>query len=146
MKQRIITGVIAGALFLALLYIGQLPFSILVTLIGCIAFYEVVSMLKGERVLMAEILGMISVVLLVLHDDIAHWWINLSFESIWLSLTILLLLISIFTNNKFHYVNVAFISFSVFYIGLSFHFFILARHIGIGIILFILIASGVIGE
>jgi phosphatidate cytidylyltransferase len=139
MKQRIITGVVAGALFLALLYIGQLPFSILITLIACIAFSELVSMTKLKRVVLADSLGIVAVILLVLHGEITHYIVNMSIMDIWLILTILLLLVSIFTNNKFHYGRVAFTSFSTFYIGLSFYYFILARHNGIGVILFILI-------
>lgn len=140
MKQRIITGVIAGALFLVLLYIGQLPFSILIALIACIAFFELISMEKDNRNIVAEILGLITVILLTLHNETTHYLLDLSFVDIWLSLTILLLLVSVFTNNKFHYGKAAFVSFSAFYIGLSFYYFILARNqSGIGMILFILI-------
>ncbi|MGV3488282.1 MAG: phosphatidate cytidylyltransferase [Tuberibacillus sp.] len=138
MKERIITGVVAGALFLALLYIGHLPFSLLITLIACISFHELIAMTKSEKVLFAEVLGVITVIFLVLHDQLDDY-LNLSMIDLWLVLTVLLLLTSVFTNNKFHYGQAAFVSFSAFYIGLSFHYFVLARENGLGVILFILI-------
>ncbi len=40
MKQRVITAVIALIIFLPLLYLGGLPFDILVTLMGIVAMSE----------------------------------------------------------------------------------------------------------
>lgn len=139
MKQRIVTGVIAGAFFLALLFAGGIWFTLFIALISVITFHELMAMAKHEKVLVAEVLGAITVAILVLYDVLSPYLFGLSFTDLWLALTILLLLLSIFTHNQFHFAHCAFVSFSAFYIGLSFHYFSAARESGLGIILFILI-------
>ena len=46
MKQRVITAVIALIIFLPLLYLGGIPFDILVTLMGIVAMSEFLIMKK----------------------------------------------------------------------------------------------------
>lgn len=49
MKQRIVTGVIAGALFLLLLAIGGIPFMVFIALLAAIGIKEVYEMAKGKQ-------------------------------------------------------------------------------------------------
>lgn len=48
MKQRILTGVIAAAVFLPLVIFGELPFALLVYAIGILALFELLRM-KGLK-------------------------------------------------------------------------------------------------
>lgn len=47
MKQRVITAVIALIIFLPLLYLGGIPFDILVTLMGIVAMSEFLIMKRN---------------------------------------------------------------------------------------------------
>lgn len=49
MKQRMITALIAAPLFLFLLYLGNLPFIIMVFLLGIIGCYEVIKMYSSKE-------------------------------------------------------------------------------------------------
>ena len=61
MKQRILTGVIAAAVFLPLVIFGELPFTLLVYAIGILALFELLRM-KGLKLISAP--GIISMLLL----------------------------------------------------------------------------------
>lgn len=48
MKQRILTGVLAAVLFLAFVIYGELPFAILVYVMGSVALFELLRMKKHK--------------------------------------------------------------------------------------------------
>lgn len=50
MKQRIITAAIAAPLFLILLYIGKIPFEILVMIMALVGASEIMTMSKGKKI------------------------------------------------------------------------------------------------
>lgn len=50
MKQRILTGVLAAAIFLPLVILGELPFTLLVYAMGILALFELLRM-KGMKLL-----------------------------------------------------------------------------------------------
>ena len=59
MKQRIITGVVAAAIFLPIVLYGGGPFTILTYLIATIAFYELLSMRKIRLLSVPGILSLL---------------------------------------------------------------------------------------
>jgi phosphatidate cytidylyltransferase len=61
MKQRILTAVIAAALFLPFVIYGKLPFTIFVYLLASIALHE---LLKMKKISLASIPGLVSLVIL----------------------------------------------------------------------------------
>lgn len=48
MKQRILTGVLAAAVFLLAVIYGQMPFTLLIYLMGSVALFELLRMKKSR--------------------------------------------------------------------------------------------------
>lgn len=135
MKQRIITAVIAAAVFLPIVILGGLPFVLLAYLLASVALYE---LLKMRNLKIFSIPGIISLILL---------WIILLPEGIWpdIALTkievaaiavLLFLSYTVITKNKFTFEDVGFSIIAIVYVGLGFFYFIETREEGIVFIIY----------
>lgn len=122
MKQRIVTGVLGGALFLTLVYLGGKWYSALVLLLGVIGLYEFLRMagLKpyGFAVLLSYVL-MFSILHPSLYDTP---WLNVTFSQLLMPALILLLVYSVWRKNQFHIEHVALTILGALYIGYGFHY------------------------
>ncbi|WP_085523947.1 phosphatidate cytidylyltransferase [Tuberibacillus sp. Marseille-P3662] len=135
MKERILTGVIAGALFLLVLWYGSWAFTLLAMLIAAIIFTEFMFMKNIRAQELPSMLGILSVLFLVNHDLMDPMNI-----SPLLSVTAVLLLIySFISHNRFHVDHVAYTFFAVFYTGYGFGLLVNMRHESLLLILFVLI-------
>lgn len=142
MKQRIITAVIAAALFIPFVVYGNLPFTILVYAMAAIGLFEMLRM-KGISMFSVQgVLGLLALFTILMPTDWAKEVENtLSFSQLEL-LSILALLLMIYTvlvKNKVTFDTVGFIVASVFYVGVGFHYFIETREVGIPYIIFALV-------
>ncbi|WP_191965769.1 phosphatidate cytidylyltransferase, partial [Bacillus mycoides] len=61
MKQRILTGVLAAAVFLLAVIYGQMPFTLLIYLMGSVALFE---LLRMKKISIFSIPGIVSLILL----------------------------------------------------------------------------------
>lgn len=122
MKQRIITGALAGAVFLAFLLLGGAWFNTLVLLLAVIGYYEFVRM-NGFKVLQIwSIAGFIGIVYVVFPHDLLPFSLHFSgTEAIWL-LTLVLLAATVWTKNKETIDRVALLLIGVVYIGIGFRY------------------------
>ena len=69
MKQRIITGVVAAALFIPFVIYGGTPFAIVISAIALIGFYEILKM-KGISIFsIPGLLGALALLILVVPND-----------------------------------------------------------------------------
>lgn len=133
MKQRILTGVLAVALFLPFVIYGGIPFTIFVYLLGSIALYE---LLKMKRIAFFSFPGIASLLLLwvllipklyiTILDDV-----NFSKLEIALLALLLFLTYTVITKNSFSFDDVGFVILSTMYIGIGFYFLIETRNLGI---------------
>jgi phosphatidate cytidylyltransferase len=129
MKQRIITAVIAAAVFLPLVIIGELPFTILVYLMGSIGIYE---LLRMKHVRLLSFPGIISLLLLWIlliprnYKDIFDK-INLSKVELVLLIVLLILTYTVLTKNKFTFDDAGFVILSALYVGFGFFYIIEIR-------------------
>lgn len=129
MKQRIITGVVAAAIFLPIVVIGGLPFVLMVYLLASIGLYEA---LKMQNIKLASIPGIISLVLLWIflipseHIDMLS---NMNYSKIELTLLAVLLFLTytVITKNRFSFEEVAFSVLATLYVGIGFYYFIETR-------------------
>jgi phosphatidate cytidylyltransferase len=129
MKQRIITGVIAAAIFLPIVLIGGLPFVLMVYLLASIGLYEA---LKMQNIKLGSIPGIISLILLWIflipseHIDILS---NMNYTKIELTLLAVLLFLTytVITKNRFSFEEVAFSVLATLYVGIGFYYFIETR-------------------
>lgn len=140
MKQRIITAIIAGALFLAVIIIGGLPFTLLVFALATVAMSE---LLKMKQMNLASPIGLLSLVLMwiLLVPQSYLQWLHLDKLEIFVLLIIVLLALTVLTKNRFTFDQAGFIILSSVYIGFGFHFFMYTRFLeqGLSLLFFILI-------
>ena len=112
MKQRIITAVIAAALFIPFVVYGQWPFALLVYAMAAVGLYEILKM-KGIAVFSVPgILGALTLFTILLPKNVAGKVLEITsytkFELLIIGV-ILLLVYSVIVKNHFTFDDVAFV-------------------------------------
>ena len=122
MKQRIITGVIAAALFIPFVIYGGTPFAILMSIIAVIGFYELLKMKGISIASVPGIIGTLALIVLVVPNE---WSLNIveffQYDSILMivyGITALLLIYIVLVKNKMTFDEIGFILLGAFYVGL----------------------------
>jgi phosphatidate cytidylyltransferase len=142
LKTRIITGVIAAALFIPFVVYGGLPFTLLVYVIASVGMYELLRMKKMDLFSVPGILGLLAVYAILMP---AEWEkavvdaISYSKFELLAIAVILLLVYSVIVKNRFTFDHVAFVILSSLYVGIGFHYFIVTREAGLAFIVFALV-------
>ena len=143
MKQRIITGVVAAALFIPFVVYGGVPFAIMVSLLAVVGFYELLKMRGISIFSVPGIIGLLGLLMLVIPTDWSKEIFSfLNYESnlmIIYGIAILLLIYIVLVKNKMTFDEVGFILLGAFYVGLGFHYFIETRFVGLEFVIFILL-------
>ncbi len=133
MKQRIITGVVAAALFLPIVFYGGLPFVLLTYLLASVGLYE---LLKMKNLNIFSINGFLSLLFLWViifpqkyHNVISSFY----YSKMEIAVVLILLLLSytVITKNRFDFEDAAFSIFSSLYVGMGFYFFMETRDAGL---------------
>ncbi|CAM3749229.1 phosphatidate cytidylyltransferase [Alkalicoccus chagannorensis] len=140
MKQRIITGVIAGGGFLAVLFAGGIFFTILVVLLALIGIYELMKMKHIQPLSLRGGIGFLFVLLLVLPDawlEAGLWQVERL--ELFLLLVIVMLSLTVLTKNMFTFDEAGFMVLGSVYIGFGFHYFMQARFLDNGLELVFLV-------
>jgi phosphatidate cytidylyltransferase len=133
MKQRILTAILAAAVFLPIVMYGGLPFIVLTYLIASIGLYE---LLKMRNINLFTLPGLISLILLwiVLFPKEYQELITVfSYTKVELAFLVILLFMTytVATKNKFTFEDVAFSVLGTLYVGLGFYYFIETRDAGL---------------
>lgn len=133
MRQRIITGVIGGALVLGFVYLGGFFFNLLVFVIALGAFYEYVVMNRDKPYAPHVILGYILTFILIFFN---LWEMKFVFhlDVLWF-ITFLLLFLAVLTKNRVSLRRLSYIVIGAVYIGLGFHYMVLVRGMEGGLML-----------
>lgn len=127
MKQRIVTGAIAGAAFVALLVWGGYAYAGLILLMALIGYREFAKMIGMTAFPVTSLLGLLGTLGLVF-----PWSeLNVSYEKlggsvIWLAL-FGLLAVTVFTKNRVPIDQAALLFLGIVYIGFGFHYMIMTR-------------------
>lgn len=142
MKQRIITAVIAAALFIPFVVYGNWPFAVLVYAMATVGMYEILRM-KGISILSVPgILGLVALYAFLLPTEWETYVMDFTtygkLQIVYLAV-ILLLVYVVLMKNKFTFDDMAFIIASAFYVGLGFHYFIETRFAGLEFVVFALL-------
>lgn len=133
MKQRIITAVIAAAVFLPIVIIAGLPIILLAYLLASIALYE---LLKMRKLNIFSIPGLISLLVLwifLLPTQYQDFLTDIGFTKVEFALLAVLLFLTytVATKNKFTFDDVAFSIMATLYVGIGFLYFIETREAGL---------------
>lgn len=123
MKQRIVTGLMAGLVFLSLLYLGGLWFSALIMLLSLIGYDEFLRMngLKNHKAVL--VIGYIGVIALTIYLNIPGW----SLSSLSWFILFLFMAATVVSKNKITIDHIAMAFLGVLYIGTGFHYMIETR-------------------
>jgi phosphatidate cytidylyltransferase len=133
MKQRIITGVVAAALFLPIVFYGGLPFVFLTYFLATVGLYE---LLKMKKLSIFSVHGLLTVLFLWVilfpeqYGDIVNTFIYTKTE-LGIAFILLLLAYTVITKNRFTFEDAGFSILSAIYVGIGFYFFIETRDAGI---------------
>jgi len=140
LKQRIITGVIAGALFIIFVLLGNLPFTLLVYALAAVGLYELLKMKSITIFSIPGILGLLIAFSLLLPKsvDVLDYTTYSKLELFMIG-AILLLVYSVLVKNKFTFDDVGFIVLSTLYVGMGFYYLIETRNGGLEFIIFALL-------
>ncbi|MGG0657968.1 phosphatidate cytidylyltransferase [Rummeliibacillus pycnus] len=142
MKQRIITAIIAAALFIPFVIYGQLPFTILIYAMAAVGLYEILKMRTISLFSVPGIIALFTLFIILMPDDWAntvHEVTNYSkIEYVFIA-TILLLIYTVLVKNKFTFDDVGFLLASAMYVGIGFHFFITTRAEGLAYVVYALV-------
>ncbi len=118
MKQRVITAVIALIIFLPLLYLGGIPFDILVTLMGIVAMSEFLIMKKKLLVSFEAIVSFLLMLSILLPVFWAGFWTQDTLGGSFYLLALVMLVYTVISKNRL---------LGGLYAGLGFRFMMLAR-------------------
>lgn len=142
MKTRIITGVVAAALFIPFVIYGKLPFTLLVYVIAAVGMYE---LLRMKNIVIYSVPGMLSLfatfVMLMPNaweQQVLEWTTYSKLQLLFIT-AILLLIYSVLVKNQFTFDDVAFVILSTLYVGIGFYYLIATRDAGLAYIIFALL-------
>ena len=129
MKQRIITAVVAAAVFLPIVLFGGGVFTFMVYVLATVGLYEA---LKMRSIKLASVPGAISLALLwifLLPNELYDFLALINHSKIELALFAVLLFLTytVITKNRFSFEDVAFSIMATLYVGIGFHYFIETR-------------------
>ncbi|WML27480.1 phosphatidate cytidylyltransferase [Neobacillus sp. OS1-33] len=132
MKQRIITAVIAAALFLPIVYFGGFPLVILTYFLATIGLYELLKMKKLTIFSVHGVLALLFLWVLLFPAKYHHILASFYYSKIeiCIALILLLLTLTVITKNQYTFEDVSFSILSAIYVGIGFYFFFETRQDG----------------
>ncbi|QRG65461.1 phosphatidate cytidylyltransferase [Brevibacillus choshinensis] len=139
MKQRIITGLIGGAAFLLMIYLGGAWYSLLVLLLAFIGHFEFMRMARLQPFDVAGILGYVLMVSILWPSLTFSTWLPISTPDLMIAILMLLLIYSVLRKNQFHIEHVALTLVGALYIGFGFTYMAAARNLPDGLMLTVLV-------
>jgi phosphatidate cytidylyltransferase len=136
-KTRIITAVVALAIFIPLIVYGGWPLTVAAVVLGIIAMSEVLVMKRMFVISFEAIVSYLGVALLILPDN----WLDFlpSVATRWFGfylLVVLLLLHTVLRKQRFTFDDAGVITLAMLYIGMGFHYFVAARAINFQTLLY----------
>ncbi len=142
MKTRIITGVVAAALFIPFVVYGQLPFTLLVYALATVGLYEILRMKQIKITSVPGVLALLAVFALLMPSEweakVVEAIAYSKFELLFIAV-ILLLVYTVLVKNRFTFDDVGFIILSALYVGIGFYYLIATRDAGVAYLVFALL-------
>lgn len=128
MKQRIITGLIGGAGFLFLVWLGDIPYSVLIVLLAVLAFYEYLKMNRTNPASIEGLLGFAAIILIISSQNkIINIFDNIETLETLLILIPIYLTIIVLKKNKVNFDDIGYILLGTIYIGFGFSYMLATR-------------------
>lgn len=140
MKQRIITAVLAAAIFVPIVIIGKLPFLLLIYTMATIGLYELLRMKNLHKFSFISILSYLLLWVALLPKDYMTFLTTNSFNKIQVFLigVLLLLIFTVWSKNRFTFDDAGFLLLAIVYVGMGFYYMYVTREIKLTYIFFAL--------
>lgn len=142
MKQRIITGVVAAAIFIPFVILGKVPFAIIVYAMAAIGLFEILRMKKISIFSIPGLIGLFALFSILmpisLEQTIAEMTTYSKIDLIVIA-AILLLIYTVIVKNSFTFDDAAFTLLGAFYVGIGFYYLMATREAGLEFIIFALL-------
>ncbi|KMK77244.1 phosphatidate cytidylyltransferase [Alkalihalobacillus pseudalcaliphilus] len=144
MKQRIITGLIGGIVFISLVIAGGWLFSAFIFIVASVAMTELLKMKKISPFSTMGIISLGSMWLLLIPSTWFDAVVPIQFTKIesFVFLILFLLMLTVLSKNKFTFDEVGFVVLSSVYVGFGFHYLLMTREIadvGMWLVFFVLL-------
>jgi len=139
LKQRLITGVIAGAGFLTIVYVGGIWLTLLLAVIAMLGYYEYSKLENFKGYELIVIIGYAAIIYTVIPWDYYGWnFFPSPTDMIWLFMFVFMALPVIY-KNKLTIDQVSFMFLGTVYLSFGFHYMVLTRLLDDGLFWTILI-------
>lgn len=132
MKQRIVTGIVAGAGFLLFVYLGGFAFHALLCVMALAGFRELVTISGTSHRSAAAIVGYAGVVLLAFPWQNGAYLLLGGESSVWLAMFAVMAAM-VLSKNRIPIQQSSILFFGVVYIGLGFHYMAATRWLDDGL-------------
>lgn len=139
MTKRVISAVVALAIFLPLLLMGGRPFDLMVAVIATIAYYEILRMANISFPSWRGVVGLITMWLQLLPSYyLALLPQEIDYMTLYFAGVALLLIIMVFKPDQINFEQVGVISLAALYVGRGFHLLIETRLLGLLPVIYVL--------
>lgn len=143
MKQRVITAVIALAIFIPILLAGGVWLEIAAAALAMVGVFEIYIMRKRIIVSIDFLLTILGTLALAVPVNFYRGWLPNGFNrlDILYIFVVLLLMVTVFTKNKFNFEDASISAITMVYVGIGFHYLASVRNskAGLGLLIFALI-------
>jgi phosphatidate cytidylyltransferase len=138
MMQRILTAILAAAIFLPFVILGGIPFTIFIYLLATIALFELLRMKKISLMTFPGVLSVMLIWVLLFPSTRIDVLTEVQITKVEVALLAVLFLLSytVITKNKFTFDDAAFVILATIYIGIGFYYFIETSEKGIHYLFF----------
>ena len=142
MKQRIITAVIAAAVFLPIVAYGNLPLTILIYLMATIGLFELLRMHKISVISFPGIIAYLTLWIGLIPSEYTEILVDLHISKLTvLGIGVVFLLIyTVISKNHFTFDHAGFIVISVSYVAMGFYYMMETRELSLLYVFFVLLA------
>ena len=136
MKKRLISAIVMIFVSIPLIILGNLPFNILILVLGELCLYEILQFRKRLSIGLKVLAHLFTGVL------IFNSYIGIEAEAILMLLLLIFLLLLVFLNDKkYNYKEVFFLIGLITFIGLAFSKFIYIRNIGLYYFIYLILIT-----
>ena len=140
MKTRVITAIVALAVFIPLLIIGGVPFNLLVFAMGIVGMAEFLIMKKELLVSMEALLSCLAVAVLLAPGQVQKFIpASISVLDVFYIIALAMLVLTVVSKNKFSFDDAAVSVLGAIYAGMGFHLMMQARTTSLWMILYALL-------
>jgi phosphatidate cytidylyltransferase len=127
MKQRIVTGLIAGAVFIGLLLAGGAWYSAFIFVMAAVGYNEYIRMNQFQKNTVTSAIGLIGMLLLTVPWESGRFVWHFETEQVLWIPVFALLSVTVFTKNRIKIDQVSLIALGIVYMGFGFHYMLVTR-------------------